>query len=275
MELLSEFFASEKIEYFGVIAYSDCIEISPQIIGRESFTPRSVILFLMPYYSGEGVNLSRYARSRDYHIAIRGVGARLIERLSEAFPEACFKTYGDHSPINEAHAAMSLGLGVRGDSGLLLNEKYGSYTFLGDVVTDIPPELLGAQAPVPIGECHHCGRCKTACPTGILAGTGTDCLSAITQRKGELAPFEIDLMLKFNTAWGCDVCQSVCPYNKNPVLTPLEFFLSDTIDKLTYQELEAMPKARFEERAFAWRGRKTVMRNVEILESEERKLKRG
>ena len=267
--MLKAFFDREKIEYFAVLDYKNCIEISAPIMEREDFSPKSVILFLMPYYTGETLNISRYAASLDYHLAIRGVGERLSTYLREKFPDAKMKIFGDHSPIAERHAACISGLGIAGDSGLLINEKYGTYVFIGDMISDIPPELLGEMQIHEIESCHHCGACHRACPTGILRGEGSDCLSAITQRKGELSEEEKSLMRKHNTAWGCDLCQSSCPYNKNPEKTPIDFFYKDRIDHLTKDVLDAMTKEQFKARAFAWRGKKVVERNLEILENKQ------
>lgn len=263
---IAEFFKEEKIEYYCVLSYADCIETAPSIMGRESFTPRSVILFLLPYYSGETDNLSRYASSKDYHIAIRKTGEGLISCLEATYPGYSFKTYGDHSPINELHAALIGGLGIKGDSGLLINERYGTFVFIGDVITDIPPDMIGASSPKSILSCEHCGRCLKACPTGILRQEGCDCLSAITQRKGELTNEEVELMRKFNTVWGCDECQIACPHNNNPVITPIDFFKEDRICKLTTELVEGMSKKEFEDRAFAWRGLRTVLRNLKLLD---------
>ena len=104
--------------------------------------------------------------------------------------------YGDHSPIDECHGAIISGLGVLGDNGLVINEKYGSYVFVADVICDVEPEKLGEVSRYEIRRCEHCGICKSSCPTGILCGKGNDCLSAITQRKGELSDSEITLMKK-------------------------------------------------------------------------------
>ena len=264
-ELIRNYFTSATIDHYAVLSYADCKEINPSIIQREDFTPRSVIIFLMPYYTGETVNLSRYAASLDYHLALREVTGGLIEAIRERMPDAKAKGYGDHSPINEVHAALISGLGIIGDNGLIINEEYGSYVFIGDVVTDLEPDLLGAVLPQTVRTCHHCSSCKRACPTGILSGDGEDCLSAITQRKGELTAREVELMRKNNTVWGCDACQSACPYNKNPKITPISFFHEERIEVLTSDILSAMDKQAFSRRAFAWRGRKTVERNLGLL----------
>lgn len=267
-DILKEYFASSKIEYYAALSYGDCIVSSERIIAREDFKPKSVIIYLLPYYAGECENLSVYAASYDYHIILKEIGEGLIRALAEKYPNAKMKSYGDHSPIDERAAALSSGLGIAGDNGLLINEKYGSYIFIGDVITDIPPEELSAIKPREIRRCDGCGACRSACPTGALRGESYDCLSAITQKKGELSPSEVELMKKHNTVWGCDICQSVCPYNAHPVPTPIEFFYRDRIPHLTREILDGLTNDEFERRAFAWRKRKTVERNLELLYGE-------
>ena len=83
--MLRKLFDEEKIEYFSVLDYASCKEISGNIIARESFVPKSVILFLVPYFVSVPQNLSIYAASLDYHIYIREVTDRLIGRLKEKF----------------------------------------------------------------------------------------------------------------------------------------------------------------------------------------------
>ena len=261
---LSEFFREEKIEYFGAIAYGDCRETSSEIMGREDFSPQSAIIYLVPYYGGEAENLSRYAASRDYHTVIKEINERLIALLKKEIGEFSARGYGDHSPIDERDAALSLGLGVLGDNGLLINEKYGSYVFIGDVVTDIPPEVLGAAEPIEHRGCSHCGACRKACPTGCLSGGG-ECLSAITQKKGELSEYEREMMRKVNTVWGCDECQRVCPHNRSVPLTPISFFHSDRIERLTPEILSSLSREELRSRAFGWRGRGVLIRNLSII----------
>lgn len=262
---IKEYLSSLGIEYFAVLSYSDCIETSKRIMDREPFEPKSVIIYLLPYYAGGADNLSIYATSLDYHLAIREINSGLSRLLKSEFSEAGIKGYGDHSPIDERHAALIGGLGIQGDNGLIINEKYGSFVFMGDLVCDVEPSLLGAEPPKAYGRCEGCGACKRACPTGILRGEGSDCLSAITQRKGELTDEEKQLMIKYNTLWGCDLCQTSCPHNRNPKITPVEFFHKERIPSLTKEILDAMSDEEFERRAFAWRKRITVERNLDIL----------
>lgn len=263
---LKHFFESEGIEYYAVLPYSAVREINPALAARSGVMPGSVIIFLLPYYTAEADNLSVYSASRDYHIVIREVTGRLIARLSELFPDSTSRGFGDHSPIDEIDAALTARLGILGDSGLLINERYGTYVFVADVLTDIPPEVLGASEPKAHLTCEHCGACAAACPTGILRGESEECLSAITQRKGELTDEEVSLMRECNTVWGCDVCQRVCPHNADPLQTPLAFFHEGRLQRLTSEILDAMSDEEFKQRAFAWRGRKTVERNLKLLD---------
>ncbi|MCQ2413874.1 MAG: DUF1730 domain-containing protein, partial [Clostridia bacterium] len=122
---IRDYFEKQNISSFAVLCYADVKEISAEIMAREDFTPKSVIMFVIPYYTGDGENLSRYAVSYDYHRIIRQIGDGLIEVLRRIYPENRFKTYGDHSPIDERHAGLIGGLGILGDNGLLIHEKYG------------------------------------------------------------------------------------------------------------------------------------------------------
>lgn len=265
-ELLRDFFEKHKIEYYSVLNYADCRVISEEIMSRESFTPRSVIVYLLPYYAGETVNLSRYAAAVDYHSVIKEVNAELGTLLSSVFPNARFRGYGDHSPIDERHAAAISGLGIRGDNRLLINERYGTYVFIADIITDIEPALLGATAPEQLLECIHCGRCLAACPSGVLRSESSDCLSAVTQRKGALTPYEEDMMRSVGTVWGCDECQACCPYNEAIAQTPIEAFLTDRIPRLDREVLDGMSKDELSRRAFGWRGRRVLERNLALFE---------
>lgn len=262
---IKEYFKKANIEYFAVLSYDKCIETGKRIIEREKFSPRSVIVYLLPYYTGEAENISRYAISCDYHLAIKEINEELINLLLSEYPNCKLRGYGDHSPIDERHASLIAGLGIAGQNGLILNEKYGSYVFVGDIITDISPDELGETTPVEIVGCEGCGLCKMKCPTGILRHEGTDCLSAITQRKGELSKEEVSLMKEYNTVWGCDLCQSCCPHNSLPVKTPVEFFYRERIPCLTRDILNSMTEEEFSRRAYAWRKRSTVERNLEIL----------
>ena len=239
----------EGIEYYSFLEYSSCREINPSLRERAEIEPRTVVLYLLPYFTAEGQNVSSYAVGIDYHLVIKRINSVLSDVLKKEYPKNKFLSFGDHSPIDERHAALISGLGMLGDNGLLINEKYGSYAFIGEIVTDLAiPEADLTRIKEP-KRCAGCCKCKQACPTGILRGEGADCLSAITQKKGELTETDILLMKEYNTAWGCDVCQRVCPYNESPTPTPVEDFYEDNTPYLTKARLDDMDKETFSKRA--------------------------
>ena len=273
---LDAIFASEGITQYAAIPFSACRVTLQRLLDREpGFVPRTVLLYLVPYYAGPAENLSLYAAARDYHLFFRAFGEKLIGYLQTVFPTGGFRSYGDHSPIAECDAAAKAGLGVIGRNGLLINRKYASLVFIGDVVTDVPPDAFPAcRDPSEISFCENCGCCAAACPTGILSGKGELCLSAVTQKKGELSPEEKDLILSHGSAWGCDLCQLACPHVKRAIgsgdaLTPIPFFRENRTPRLTYDLVANMPEDEFKSRAYAWRSRKTLLRNLALLEGRE------
>ena len=140
--ILNKIFAEEGIEYLSVVDYKECRSINPRLESKIPFTPSSVIVFVLPYYTGECENISRYAASLDYHIIIGEITGKIIEKLKKSYPVSNFVGVGDHSPIDERDCALKGGLGFIGDNGLIINEKYGSYVFLGDIICDLHHDEL-------------------------------------------------------------------------------------------------------------------------------------
>ena len=255
----------ENIEYFSVIPFEVCKIVNPRLLNALKFSPKSIIIFLMPYYTGEAVNLSRYAISHDYHSIFHEISTRISDELSICFPSANLAPFCDHSPIDERAAAACAGLGFVGENRLLINEKYGSYVFVGEIITDIDEDEIGSFPKNSLTNCIGCQKCKAACPTKSLENHENECLSAITQRKGTLSDSEVEIMRKINTVWGCDVCQTVCPHNKSPELTPISAFYEERMDILTSQMLSEMTDVQFSQRAYAFRKIETIKRNLQKL----------
>lgn len=229
----------------------------------------SVIVYLFPYWLGEefyeNSNISKYAVPADYHIIAGEYLKSATEELKKTYPENQFEYFCDNSPVNEVKAAVLCGLGVKGRNGLLINEKYGSFCFIGEIVTDA---VFDYSVPKADG-CLDCGLCVEKCPAGALSESRVDktkCLSDITQRKGELSEEYVSMIKSEGCVWGCDVCQDVCPMNSNISVTPVKeffesavscFFAGDSVDG----------------RAYGWRPRKVIERNLKFLKSDNDDLK--
>lgn len=263
---LSDFFQKKEIKYFSSVALSACRVVRPYLLAREEIRDGTAILFAVPYLSRDGLdpekNLSAYAVPRDYHFYFEELYAELLPLLRAAFPQYRFAGFSDHSPIDEVDAAARAGLGVIGKNHLLITPRYSSFVFLGELVTD----AVLNTAPKPVLYCEDCGACMRVCPSDACGG----CLSALTQKKGELTDGEKAAIVSHQAVWGCDLCQTVCPHTKRAldaetIFSPIPFFTEQTLPHLTLERLDAMSDEDFSRRAYAWRGRDTVRRNLILL----------
>ncbi len=263
MNFFADFFKKYRIKYFGAVKYDDTLVINQRLLERTCHhEKKTVVVFAVPYFmGGEKRNISEYAVARDYHIYFSELYENMRAAFYMAYPENHITCYADASPFNEREYAERGGIGKRGLNRLIINPEYGSYIFIGTVVCDLDFRIECITADNP-RRCINCTSCIKACPSP------EKCLSAITQRKGNLTEEEKALMKKYCTAWGCDVCQQVCPANSGIPQTEVEFFRQDRIPYLTSDILMNISDDEFALRAFAWKGKGCVMRNVEILENE-------
>lgn len=237
---------------------------------------QTVLVAAFPYYAGEAPgNLSLYCRGEDYHQALGRRLEGVCAGLRAQYPGAVFVPGADNSPVPELAAAELAGVGCRGRHGLRIVPPYGSYVFLGTVLTDLP---LASTGPAQKTLCPEtCRACQRACPTGALTDQGCDiskCLSELTQKKGDLPP-EVAAQIKASpTVWGCDLCQRACPWNQKAALTPLPEFREDLTPSLTLEDLAGLSNKAFRRqyaaRAFAWRGIGPLKRNLELKEEKDR-----
>ena len=247
--------------------------VEERLLGTSLFTPKSAIVCLFPYYveHKDPSNLSRYTWATDYHLVINEYLKKLIEKLQIINTDAQFSIHCDTSPLADRYMAYLAGLGFYGKNNCFISPKWGSYVVIGTILTtlELEPDTPLTQS------CMECNRCITACLGQCL---GHDefkfdtCKSYLTQKKGELTTEEEHIIAKTPLVFGCDVCQEVCPHNKDIPTTPIPEFQSvepyidiDELDSLTNKEF----KAKYGHRAFSWRGKKILMRNQEIIESKK------
>lgn len=251
----------------------DAVPVVPGVrsASRLPSAAKSVIVCLFPYYTGgfPRRNLSLYAVIPDYHAVAGRMLSKACGLLSKRFPGEAFIPFVDASPLDEVTAAERAGLGRRGKNGQLLHPEYGSFVFIGEIVTTLELEPTDTeQDPL----CTGCGACLAACPTGALGEKGFQrelCRSHLTQKKGMLTDWERREIAAGGLVWGCDLCTLACPYNRRPVMTPIGAFLAGTEPIVTTENLRRL----LENRAFAYRGRAVLQRNLNILSEYADNLK--
>lgn len=246
--------------------------LEDRLLGTSEFVPNSAIVCLFPYYVEHNgpSNLSRYTWATDYHLVINEYLEKLIKELQKMNSSAQFSIHCDTSPLADRYMAYLAGLGFYGKNNCFISPKWGSYVVIGTILT-----TLELEPNMPLNQsCMECNRCMTACLGQCL---GHDefkydtCKSYLTQIKGELTNEEESIISKTPLVFGCDVCQEVCPHNQNIPTTPIPEFQHvepyidiNELDTLTNKEF----KAKYGNRAFAWRGKKILMRNQTIIEKK-------
>ncbi|AZK48800.1 tRNA epoxyqueuosine(34) reductase QueG [Paenibacillus lentus] len=210
---------------------------------------------------------ARAAWGQDYHTVLREAMARLEEFIMQRVEGARIESMVDTGALVDRAVAERAGIGYKAKNCMVISPKWGSWIYLGELITNIPFE---PDTPV-TEDCGECTKCIDSCPTGALVGPGElnaqRCVSFLTQTKGFL---EDELMRKIgNRLYGCDTCQIVCPKNKGkswnhrPELQPDPEMVKPLL--LPILELSNREfKARFGSSAAAWRGKKPIQRNAVI-----------
>lgn len=251
-KIIIDILNNEKIEYFSFISAEKAEVINPRLLPSWA---KNVIVFLIPYRTDktEKHPLAHFARIRDYHGFASQLFDRIVPKLQESFEGGCFKGFADHSPVNERKLAFRCGLGDLGKNGLILNEKYGSYVFIGEIFTNV--DLTEIITP-PKRLCTDCGKCLKACPKE------TTCISEISQKKRKTEE-DFLILKKNNVVWGCDRCQEACPLNLNGSLSPFEYFYKGKLS--SPEDILSMDEKTFGSYSFSYRGRSVIAENVENI----------
>ncbi|WP_427156423.1 tRNA epoxyqueuosine(34) reductase QueG [Streptococcus sanguinis] len=201
----------------------------------------------------------------DYHYVLQDKLDRLAKGIEELTADFEYKGMVDTGALVDTAVAQRAGIGFIGKNGLVISKEFGSYMFLGELITNLDIE---PDQPVDYG-CGDCNRCVTACPTSCLIGDGSmnakSCLSFQTQDKGVM---DLEFRKKIKTViYGCDICQICCPYNKgldNPLATEIDPDLSHP-ELLPFLELSnGQFKEKFGHVAGSWRGKNILQRNAII-----------
>jgi len=203
----------------------------------------------------------------DYHHVLRDRLEKLAQYMQTKIPQLSYKIMVDTGELSDRAVAERAGIGFSGKNTLLITEEYGSFVYLGEMITNIPfvPDERVEDS------CGDCRICLDACPTGALVQGGQlnaqNCLAFQTQTKDFLPePFRTKIGTRL---YGCDTCQAVCPRNKGiDFHIHEEFEAEPEVAKPLLRPMLKMSNREFREKfghvSGFWRGKNPLQRNAMI-----------
>jgi epoxyqueuosine reductase len=208
---------------------------------------KSVISLLLNYYPSDFQNsdsykISKYAYGQDYHFVIKEKLKELLYFIQIKIGDVSGRAFVDSAPVLDKAWAAKSGLGWIGKNTNLITQKVGSFYFIAELIVDLDLEYDASTT----DHCGSCSACIDACPTEAIVAPyevdGSKCISYFTIELKDNLPS--DVKGKFEDwAFGCDVCQDVCPWNRfskshnEPLLKPNEFILN--FSKKDWEEITA------------------------------------
>ena len=227
---------------------------------------RSVIAVLLNYYpevqqkDPEAPVISKYAYGQDYHFVIKKRLKSLLKFIQNEIPGFNGRAFVDSAPVLDRAWAFAAGIGWIGKNSMLISPRLGSFVFIGTLIVDVDLEY-----DKPIHDmCGGCTKCLTACPTNAILPSkvvdGSKCISYFTIENKDAIPENYKGKFR-NRAFGCDICQDVCPWNRKatphhiPELEPPADLIKMTrkqwfmLDKKKYSRLfknSALKRAKYE-----------------------------
>lgn len=275
-ELKSRLLRQQELGYASGFEEKDIDKrVDPSLLLEES---RSIIAIALAYPSKmkESVKGKRGERrgifcraswGEDYHTILRDRLEKLEAFISSKVPDARFRSMVDTGELADRAVAERAGIGWSGKNCSIITPEFGSYVYLGEMVTNLP---LEPDAPIE-NQCGTCTKCLDACPTGALVQGGQlnaqRCIAFLTQTKGFM-PEEFREKLG-NRIYGCDTCQTVCPKNKG-----IDFHLHEEMEpdaeavKPLLEPLLHLSNKEFKQTfgymSGSWRGKKPIQRNAII-----------
>lgn len=208
---------------------------------------------------------SRSSWGKDYHAALRERLTLLEAFIAAHYPDARMRSMVDTGELSDRAVAERAGIGWSAKNTSIITPEFGSYVYLGEMITNIPFRFDEAME----DQCGDCRLCIDVCPTGAIVEGGQlnaqRCISFLTQTKGFL-PDEFRTIIG-NRLYGCDTCQTVCPKNKRKAngIHP-EFEPDPEIAKPLLEPLLTISNREFKSKfgyvSGSWRGKKPIQRNA-------------
>ena len=224
---------------------------------------RSVVVILVPYAPArpdapDGAlshHIARYALGDDYHDVLE----RMLRGIEEALPGVRTWRYVDTGPLSDRAFAAQAGLGWIGKNGMLIHERDGSYFFIGTLLTALENDL---QSTLVTDRCGTCTRCLDDCPTNAILPDRTldsaHCISYATIEHRGALDAEVGSHLDGN-AFGCDICQEVCPWNRRAPEPHAAFVARDE-----YRATPLTDLLRFSQADFSSLFRKSAIKRARL-----------
>jgi epoxyqueuosine reductase len=224
--------------------------LDPRLLVEDA---KSVVSLLLNYYPTEEQNLdgpkiSKYAYGEDYHFVIKEKLKELLAFVQDEIGEVGGRVFVDSAPVMDKVWAQKSGLGWVGKHTNIIHPKNGSFFFIAELILDLELEPDG-----PIKDyCGTCTKCIDACPTDAIVQPyvvdGSKCISYLTiELKDEILPSEFKGKME-NWAFGCDICQDVCPWNRfSKPNNESRFNPHETLLKLNKADWEDLTQEVFQE----------------------------
>ena len=236
---------------------------------------KSVVSLLLNYYpeqlqNSDAYKISKYAYGEDYHFVIKEKLKEFLFSIQSTIGEVSGRAFVDSAPVLDKAWAAKSGLGWIGKNSNLLTQKVGSFYFIAELIIDLDLDYDNATT----DHCGTCTACIDACPTEAIVAPyivdGSKCISYFTIELKENIPQE--MKGKFDDwAFGCDVCQDVCPWNKfskphnEPLFNPNPELLS--MSKKDWREItEETFKVVFKNSPLKRAKFQGIKRNIDFLQ---------
>ena len=229
---------------------------------------RSIVVVLYNYYSDGDVvdSVSKYAQNKDYHDVMKLKLDKLGREIGGQF-----RSYSDAGPLPERDLAQQAGLGWIGKNTMLIRPGFGSFSFIGAVLTDVE---LAPDQPFEADRCGTCTRCLDACPTDAFVAPrvldARRCISYLTIEARSDVPAELRAGVG-DHLFGCDVCQDVCPWNQRfardtsePAFLPDPDAAWPSLEEILVMQPDAF-EARFGHTALERPGLAGLQRNARVV----------
>lgn len=234
---------------------------------------KTIISIAFPYlhnteYDENGFSV--YTRGHDYHKVVKAYLKKICEYINSLGYEAIALV--DSNSLPERYIAYLAGVGFVGKNNMIITKKYGSFVFLGEIITDLEIECEDLGDFKNIDKFENCGSCEVcygACPTKAINKSRKNCnicVSYLTQKK-ELEDKHINLLN--GRVFGCDSCQDTCPYNHNVVYSNIEefkpfLFMNENNTEILANISNKDFKETFLKTSCGWRGKNVLKRNAII-----------